>query len=387
MSEIPQAPTAGARRRRALSVVLVVFLLVGIGWIAWWLFESRGHESTDNAYVGGNLVQVTPQVGGTVVAIGADDTDLVEAGQTLVQLDTADAKVALAQAEAQLAQSVREARVLYAKDTALAATVAQRKVDLSRAEDDLKRRAPLVASGAVSKEDLQHARDAVAAARAALDTAREQLATSRALTQGVEASKQPGVLRAAARVREAFLALQRDTIPAPVSGYVAKRSVQVGQRIAPGTPLMAVVPLDDLWVDANFKEVQLRHMRIGQPVRLTADLYGSGVEYRGRVAGLAAGTGGAFALLPPQNATGNWIKVVQRLPVRIVLDKKQLAAHPLRVGLSMEVDVDVHDANGPQLAESPVKGPVYATKAFDEQAAEADARVREIIAANLGNGK
>jgi membrane fusion protein (multidrug efflux system) len=385
MSEIPQAPTAGARRRRALSVVLVVFLLVGLGWIAWWYVESRGHESTDNAYVGGNLVQVTPRVAGTVVAIGADDTDLVEAGQTLVRLDPSDARVALAQAEAQLAQAVREARVLYAKDTTLAATVAQRKVDLARAQDDLARRAPLVASGAVSREDLQHARDAVAAARAALKTADEQLAASRALTEGTSVEKQPSVLRAAARVREAFLAVQRDTIPAPVRGYVAKRSVQVGQRVAPGQPLMAVVPLDQVWVEANFKEVQLREMRIGQPARLTADLYGSRVEYLGRVAGLAAGTGGAFALLPPQNATGNWIKVVQRLPVRIELDRKQLAEHPLRVGLSMEVDVDVRDASGPQLATTPVSGPVYATKAFDEQAAAADARVREIIAANLGS--
>ena len=384
MSELPQAPTAGARRRRALSVVIVVFLLVGMGWIAWWYLESRGHETTDNAYVGGNLVQVTPRVAGTVVAIGADDTDLVEAGQTLVRLDPSDAGVALAQAEAQLAQAVREARVLYAKDTTLAATVAQRKVDLARAQDDLARRAPLVASGAVSREDLQHARDAVAAARAALKTADEQLAASRALTEGTSVEKQPSVLRAAARVREAFLAVQRDTIPAPVRGYVAKRSVQVGQRVAPGQPLMAVVPLDDVWVEANFKEVQLREMRIGQPVRLTADLYGSQVEYRGRVAGLAAGTGGAFALLPPQNATGNWIKVVQRLPVRIELDRKQLAEHPLRVGLSMEVDVDVRDASGAQLATTPVRGPVYATKAFDEQAAAADARVREIIAANLG---
>jgi membrane fusion protein, multidrug efflux system len=387
MTELPQAPTAGARRRRALSVVILLFVLVGIGWITWWYLESRGHETTDNAYVGGNLVLITPRVAGTVVAIGADDTDLVDAGQTLVRLDPSDARVALAQAEAQLAQAVREARVLYAKDTTLAATLAQRRVDLARAEDDLARRAPLVASGAVSKEDLQHARDAVAAARAALRTASEQLEASRALTEGTAVQKQPSVLRAAARVREAFLAVQRDTIPAPVGGYIAKRSVQVGQSVAPGTPLMAIVPLDDVWVEANFKEVQLREMRIGQPARLTADLYGSRVEYRGRVAGLAAGTGGAFALLPPQNATGNWIKVVQRLPVRIALDRKQLAAHPLRVGLSMEVDVDVRDTSGPQLAKSPVSGPVYSTAAFEEQAAAADARVKEIIAANLGQAR
>jgi len=386
MAELPQAPTPGARRRRALSFVIIAFVLVGVGWATWWYLESRGHQTTDNAYVGGNLVQVTPQVAGTVVAIGADDTDLVEAGQTLVRLDPADARVALAQAEAQLAQAVRTARTVYANNSVLDAAVAQRAAELRKAEEDLERRIQLDAKGMVTKEDLEHARSSVAAAKAALLEARERLAANRALTERIGVEDQPSVKDAAARVRVAFLAVERNEIPAPVTGYVAKRAVQVGQRVAAGEPLMAVVPLDEVWVEANFKEVQLRDMRIGQPVRLTADLYGSHVEYRGRVAGLAAGTGGAFALLPPQNATGNWIKVVQRLPVRIALDKKQLAAHPLRVGLSMEVDVDVRDPSGPQLAKAPVAGPVYATRAFDEQATAADARVREIIAANLGRG-
>ncbi|MGA8049228.1 MAG: HlyD family efflux transporter periplasmic adaptor subunit [Burkholderiales bacterium] len=386
MAELPQAPTPGARRRRALSFVIIAFVLVGVGWATWWYLESRGHQTTDNAYVGGNLVQVTPQVAGTVVAIGADDTDLVEAGQTLVRLDAADAKVALAQAEAQLAQAVRTSRTVYANNSVLDAAVAQRAAELRKAEDDLARRIELDAKGMVTKEDLEHARSSVAAAKAALLEARERLASNRALTERIGVEDQPSVKDAAARVRVAFLAVERNEIPAPVTGYVAKRVVQVGQRVAAGDPLMAVVPLDEVWVEANFKEVQLRDMRIGQPVRLTADLYGSHVEYRGRVAGLAAGTGGAFALLPPQNATGNWIKVVQRLPVRIALDRKQVAAHPLRVGLSMEVDVDVRDPSGPQLAKAPVAGPVYATRAFDEQATAADARVREIIAANLGRG-
>jgi len=386
MTEMPQGPTRGARRRRAMSFVLAAFVLAGIGWLAWWYLESRGHETTDNAYVGGNLVQVTPQVAGTVVAIGADDTDLVEAGQTLVRLDPADAGAALAQAEAQLAQSVRAARTVYANNSVLDAAVAQRTAELRKAEEDLARRVQLDTQGMVTKEDLEHARSAVAAAKAALVEARERLAANRALTERITVEEQPSVRDAAARVRVAFLAVARNTIPAPVTGYVAKRVVQVGQRVAPGDPLMAVVPLDEIWVDANFKEVQLRDMRIGQPVRLIADLYGSRVEYRGRVTGLAAGTGGAFALLPPQNATGNWIKVVQRLPVRIALDKKQLASHPLRVGLSMEVDVDVRDTTGPELARNPVSGPVYATKAFDEQSAAAEARVHEIIAANLARG-
>jgi len=383
---MPQGPTRGARRRRVLSFVIAALALAGIGWLAWWVVESRGHETTDNAYVGGNLVQVTPQVAGTVVAIGADDTDLVEAGQTLVRLDPADASVALAQAEAQLAQAVRSARTVYVTNSVLDAAVAQRAAELRKAEDDLARRIELDAKGMVTKEDLEHARSSVAAARAALAEARERLAANRALTERIRVEDQPSVKEAAARVRVAFLALERNEIPAPVTGYVARRAVQVGQRVAPGDPLMAVVPMDELWVDANFKEVQLRDMRIGQPARLTADLYGSRVEYRGRVAGLAAGTGGAFALLPPQNATGNWIKVVQRLPVRIALDKKQLASHPLRIGLSMDVEVDVRDTRGPQLAGTPVSGPVYATKAFEGQAAAAEARVRAIIAANLGQG-
>jgi len=386
MPELPQAPTPGARRRRALSFLIIAFVLVGIGWVTWWYLESRGHESTDNAYVGGNLVQVTPQVAGTVVAIGADDTDLVEAGQTLAWLDPADAGVALAQAEAQLAQAVRTARTVYANNSVLDAAIAQRVADLRKANEDLERRIQLDAKGMVTKEDLEHARSNVAAAQAALLEARERLAANRALTERIGVEDQPSVKDAAARVRVAFLAVKRNEIPAPVAGYIAKRAVQVGQRVAPGEPLMAVVPLDEVWVDANFKEVQLRDMRIGQPVRLTADLYGSRVVYHGRVTGLAAGTGGAFALLPPQNATGNWIKVVQRLPVRIALDKKQLALHPLRVGLSMQVDVDVRDSTGPQLAKTPVAGAVYATRAFDEQAAAAEARVREIIAANLGRG-
>jgi membrane fusion protein (multidrug efflux system) len=386
MTEMPQGPTRGARRRRVLSFVIAAFVLVGIGWLAWWVVESRGHETTDNAYVGGNLVQVTPQVAGTVVAIGADDTDRVEAGQTLVRLDPADASVALAQAEAQLAQAVRSARTVYVTNSVLDAAIAQRAAELRKAEDDLARRVELDAKGMVTKEDLEHARSSVAAAKAALAEARERLAANRALTERIRVEDQPSVKDAAARVRVAFLAVERNELPAPVTGYVARRAVQVGQRVAPGDPLMAVVPLDEVWVDANFKEVQLRNMRIGQPARLTADLYGSRVEYRGRVVGLAAGTGGAFALLPAQNATGNWIKVVQRLPVRIALDKQQLASHPLRIGLSMVVDVDVRDTSGPELARTPVSGPVYATKAFEGQAAAADARVRAIIAANLGQG-
>ena len=375
---------AGRRRRGVLVVLFLVFATLAIGWALWWHLTGRWHESTDNAYVAGHVVQVTPQQAGTVVAIGADDTDRVQAGQVLVKLDATDARVALAQAEAHLAQAVREVRTFYARNAALEALQAQRASELAKAEEDLARRSPLAATGAVSKEDVEHARNAVETARAALAASREDLVTNRVRTDGTSIAKHPGVAAAAGRVREAFLALQRTEIVAPVAGYVARRTVQVGQRVASGALLMAVVPLDSVWIDANFKEVQLRDMRIGQPVRLTADLYGNRAEYRGRVAGLAAGTGGAFALLPPQNATGNWIKVVQRLPVRIALEPGQLAAHPLLVGLSMHVDVEIRDTGGAQLAAAPRANPAWAPAALARPTEDAEARVQVLIAANLG---
>jgi membrane fusion protein (multidrug efflux system) len=301
-----------------------------------------------------------------------------------VRLDAADAQVALEQAEAQLAQAVRESRTLYANNNTLEAGIAVRQSELVRAEEDYARREQLAAKGMISKETLENARAAVATARAALEESREKLASNRTLTDRTTVDAHPNVKRAAARVRETLLALKRAEIAAPVSGYVAKRSVQVGQRVAPGAALMAIVPLDQVWVDANFKESQLRAMRIGQPVRLVADMYGDRVEFHGRVAGLAAGTGGAFALLPPQNATGNWIKVVQRLPVRILLDLKQLEEYPLRIGLSMRAEVDIRDTGGPQLAAAPRANAAYSIAAPEAGSADAEARVRAIIAANLG---
>jgi membrane fusion protein, multidrug efflux system len=371
-----------ARRRGALLVLVVVLAAALGGWAWWWQTVGRFYEATENAYVAGNLVEVTPQVAGTVVAIGADDMQRVESGQMLVRLDRADAEVALAQAEAGLARAVREARTLYANDLALAAGVREREAELQRAEEFLARRAPLARQGVVSREELETAQSAVAAAAAALAASRERLAANRVLTDGVRLENQPSVLAAAARVREAWLAAARTEIPAPVAGTVARRAVQVGQRVAPGARLMAVVPLAGVWVEANFKESQLRDMRIGQPARVTADLYGARVEYLGRVAGFAAGTGGAFALLPPQNATGNWIKVVQRVPVRIELEPAELREHPLRIGLSMRVEVETRDTSGTQLAAPASAAPAFATSVLEVPAAGADARVRAIIAAH-----
>ncbi|HEY1230169.1 MAG TPA: efflux RND transporter periplasmic adaptor subunit, partial [Ramlibacter sp.] len=361
-----QAPSNG-KRRKALTALAAVVVIAGAGWGTYeWLVASH-YETTDNAYVQGNVVQITPQISGTVMTIGADETDYVKAGQPLVKLDPADATVALEQAEASLAQTVRQVRTLYLNNGSLSAQVtlkesdiAKAKSDIARAEDDLKRRKELSGNGAVSKEELNHAetalsnaKSALAAAQAGVTAAKEQLASNQALTQGTSVADHPSVKAAAAKVRESYLAQARVNIVSPVDGYVAKRTVQLGQRVAAGAPMMSVVPLQQVWVDANFKEVQLRNIRIGQPVKLTADMYGGKVEYAGHVSGLGVGTGAAFALLPAQNATGNWIKVVQRVPVRIELDDKEVKAAPLRVGLSMDVEIDVSDKNGKMLADAP----------------------------------
>jgi membrane fusion protein (multidrug efflux system) len=382
------APTpiksSSPKRKKILLIIASIFIVIAVIAALYWLFVARFWEDTDNAYVQGNVVQVTPQVGGTVSQIFVDDTNVVKAGQKLLSLDLADADVAVAQAEAQLAQTVRQVRTLYASQGQSEANVELRKTELQKAQEDLSRRKALAGSGAVSSEEIHHAEIAVASAKAAVAAAEEELASSRAMTQGTTIAQHPNVQRAAAQLQEAMLAQSRSTLYAPVGGEVAKRSVQVGQRISPGTPVMAIVPLEQVWVDANFKEAQLRKMRIGQPVKLTADLYGGKVEYDGKVAGLSAGTGSAFALLPAQNATGNWIKVVQRVPVRITLDPKQVAEHPLRVGLSMTVEVDLHDQSGAPVGAAGNNAALTANmSAADESEAKAKARINAIINANL----
>jgi membrane fusion protein (multidrug efflux system) len=374
--------TLNGRRRMLLGLVLLVFAVAGIGVALWWLISGRYHESTDDAYVGGNLVQVTPQAAGTVLSIHADDTDFVTSGQVLVELDRADARVAVDQAEAQLARAVRSVRNLKATTSELEANVALRRSDLLKAEQDVARRRELEATGAVSGEELQHARDALQAAKAAHDAAQRQLEAQRTLVERTNVTTHPDVRNAAARVREAYLALSRTAIPAPVSGFVARRSVQLGQRVSAGTPLLTVVPLDDVWVDANFKESQLANLRSGQEASLSADAYGGSVHYHGRVLGFGAGTGSAFALLPAQNATGNWIKVVQRVPVRIALDPKELREHPLQIGLSMQVEVDTHERGGQRLQRKPRALPPYQTRAFGAGEDAAEKRIAAIIAEN-----
>ena len=386
------------KRRRGLTLIAFAVGTAALVWGGWHWFAGRHHLDTDNAYVVGNVLQITPQVSGTVLSIQADETDFVRAGQMLVKLDEVDARMALEQAQAQLAQAVREVRSLFAGSASLLAQLNFRQadfkraqVDLNRAQDDVNRRAPLVSSGAVSQEEFQHvsaqlasAQSVVAAAQSAVLAAKEQLNAGQTQTEGTTVETHPNVVRAAAKLREAYLALQRVNLRAPIDGHVAKRSVQVGQRVQAGTPLMTMVALNQLWVDANFKESQLKDLRIGQPAELQADVYGKKIVFHGKVVGLGAGTGAAFSLLPAQNATGNWIKVVQRVPVRIALDPQELASYPLRVGLSMDVTVNTADQTGKILSNATREGDVATTVIYDTQQVAADAEVARIIAANLG---
>ncbi len=395
---VPEVNKTPNTRRKLLTMTASALVVIALAYGLYWYFHSRHFESTDNAYVQGNIIQVTPQTTGTVIAVGAQDTDFVKAGQPLVKLDPADAQVALDQAEAQLAATVREVRGVYANNVTLGANVAVREADLlrtasdiRRAEEDLGRRQSLASSGAVSGEEIQHAQTALAGAKsansvaqAAVVAARETLSGNRAMTDGVGVDQHPNVLRAAARVKEAYLSAKRAEILAPVTGFIARRNIQVGQRIQPGTPLLSIVPLNEVWVDGNFKEVQLRNMRIGQPVILVADVYGSKIEYHGKIAGLGAGTGAAFALLPAQNATGNWIKIVQRVPVRIALDAKELNEHPLRIGLSMEAEVDITDQSGKVLADAGIPASISETRVFSIDDPQAEKIVSRIISANSG---
>ncbi|MBH5935993.1 HlyD family efflux transporter periplasmic adaptor subunit [Neisseria meningitidis] len=315
-----------------------------VGVFLWWQHE----EETEDAYVAGRVVQVTPQKGGTVRKVLHDDTDAVKKGDVLAVLDDDNDVLAYERAKNELVQAVRQNRRQNAATSQAGGQVALRRADLARAQDDLRRRSALAESGAVSAEELAHARAAVSQAQAAVKAALAEESSARAALGGdVSLREQPAVQTAIGRLKDAWLNFQRTQIRAPADGQVAKRSVQVGQQVAAGAPLMAVVPLSDVWVDANFKETQLRHMKIGQPAELVSDLYGKQIVYRGRVAGFSAGTGSAFSLIPAQNATGNWIKVVQRVPVRIVLNREDVDRHPLRIGLSMTVKVDTSAAGAP----------------------------------------
>ncbi|HTK00762.1 MAG TPA: HlyD family efflux transporter periplasmic adaptor subunit [Bordetella sp.] len=368
------------RRRKGFIVMGAAFLVAAVIWGLWWLLAARFYESTDDAYVAGNVVAVTSRENATVTALYADNTQGVKRGQLLIEMDPSIAEVTMQAAEAALARAVRGVRGTFASADSYNAQLAQASVALTQARNDYDRRKAAL-GGAVSGEELAHARDAVAAAQGAVNAARGGLAQAQSGIAGVDISHNPDVLAAEAQLRAAAITLAHMKIVAPVDGVIAQRTVQVGQRVNAGAALMSVVPLSNVWIDANFKEVQLARMRIGQPVKITADIYGGTVTYHGHIAGLGAGSGSAFALLPPQNASGNWIKIVQRVPVRIALDAQELKDHPLRIGLSVGVEADIRDQSGPLVSSVPTTGIMRGDTGEDTRAAS-DALIARIVHEN-----
>ncbi len=383
-TETPSEIPSNGKRRKLLLTIGLLFLLAGAAWALYWFLVLSHREDTDDAYVNGNKVVISARVSGTVIAVLADDTQLVKAGQVLVRLDPIDARTTLSRAASALARTVRRVREERQTAAQLDAAVVAARLELARARGDLSRRRPLVAAEAVAREDLRHAEDAVRIARQSVIEAQRRSSAAHALVDGTDVAHNPAVLEARATYLDAWIAAQRDVVVAPVSGYVAQRSVQLGQHVQPGEALMTVIPLNALWVDANFKEVQLRNLRIGQRARIVSDLYGTSVVFHGRVLGMAAGTGAAFALLPPQNASGNWIKIVQRVPVRVSIDRRELARHPLRIGLSATVTVDTTKRGGPVLAPDVADRFTGVTDVYATDLARANALADAIIRRNLG---
>jgi membrane fusion protein (multidrug efflux system) len=378
------ANPANGKRRRILLLIAVIFIVIGALWAAYWVLVLEKREKTDDAYINGNRVVISAQVSGTVVAVLADDTQLVNAGQVLVKLDPTDAQTALSRAASTLASAVRQVRQQKATAGQYDSEIETRKLELSRAQIDLEKRTPLVAEHAIAGEEVRHAQESVQLARAALAQAERQSLSAHALVDGTPIETNPAVLQAKDAYREAWIAAQRNAVVAPVSGYVAERSVQLGQHVQAGEALMTVIPLHSLWVDANFKEVQLRNLRIGQKTEVRSDLYGGSFIFHGHVQGMSAGTGAAFSLLPAQNASGNWIKVVQRVPVRILIDDNDLIKSPLRVGLSATVTVDTTSRDGPVLATQAGDKPVGDTQVYTQDLDKANAEADAVVRRNLG---
>jgi len=384
-AQSPQPSANKKKKRKSVLIVLaLIFVLIGIAWGVYWFLVLRHFQETDDAYVAGNQVQVMAQVSGSVNKVWFEDTDFVKKGDVLVSLDKTDAEQAFEKAQTALATSVRQTHQLMINGKQYQASITLQQTALAQAQADLKRREPLGAANLIGREELQHARDAVATAKAQLDVAIQQYNANQAMILNTSLENQPAVQQSAAELRDAWLALQRTEIRSPMDGFVSRRSVQVGSQISTSTPLLAVVPATNLWVDANFKETQLAGVRIGQPVTVVADIYGDEVVYQGKVAGLDMGTGSAFSLLPAQHATGNWIKVVQRLPVRIELNQEDIARHPLRIGLSTLVKIDTTSKEGSALATSARQQAAYSSNALAIDLAPVNQLITDIVRANAG---
>lgn len=377
-------PKTRRRRKRAIIILSSIFVFLGLIWFFYWLIWGRFEVYTDDAYINGNMVQLNPQIPGTVVAINTDDTQLVTKGQVIIKLDPSDMAIALQRAEAALANTVRKVRQFYENTQRAQQTLILRNADLMQAQLDFKRRIGLVGERAISREQMSHFQTRVETAQARYKNALYNLRSLLALVENSHLYSHPQVEHAKANLKQAYIDFQRTTIVAPVTGIVAKRTVQVGQQVNMRTPMLAIVPLNEVWVDANYKESQLSDIRMGQPATVYADIY-SGVTFHGRIVGLNAGTGAAFSLLPPQNATGNWIKIVQRLPVRVSLEPEEIKKHPLLIGLSMRVTTDISDTSGSALGSVPKKTPVYSTNVFEKQLAEADVLINSILTENAPN--
>ena len=358
------------QRKKGLSIFILLLLLIAIGSAAYWFFFIKGFEETEDAYVSGNQVMVSAQVAGNISKINVDNMDPVQAGDVLLELDDTNAKLSFEQAKSNLANAVRQVSQLNYTVKQLKSAVRANEITLAQAQGNLNRRVQLVKDGAIDKESFQHAKEAVELAKANLTTSQNQLGANQALLLDGPLSEQPQIQSAISNLKQAWLNLERTKIRSPIKGYVARRNAQVGQAVSVGGALMAVVTTDQMWLDANFKETQLTHMRIGQPVKIHFDLYGKDKTFDGKVVGIEMGTGSAFSLLPTQNATGNWIKVVQRVPVRIQLDPQQLAENPLRIGLSATVKVNVSDSQGETLRNQAPATTLYSTNVlqYDESA-------------------
>ena len=372
-----------SKRNRILFLVLIIAAFLGCIWFVYWYFHGRFYIYTNDAYVGGNIVVVTPRISGTVVSISADDTDYVEQGRILVELDKTDAFIALEKNIAHLGQSVRQVTALLETTRQIKALIGVKKAIFIQAAQDYERRECLIDTLAVSLEDFEHSIAALNSSFADLISTEHYYLSLVAQTENTTIEKHPLVEEAKQLLREAFLVLQKCTLVSPVEGLVARRSVQIGEQINPAQPLMAIVPLNQIWVDANYKETQLKHVRIGQPVKVHCDLYGSDVDFEGVVSGIAGGTGSVFSLLPPQNATGNWIKIVQRLPVRIHLNPKQIKTYPLRLGLSMETTIHIHQENLPTVPMKKPVLPIYSTDIFYDQQKGVEELIAEVIEQNI----
>ncbi len=364
-------------------IACAVFLMIGIAWLIYWLAWGRYFESTTDAYVNGNMISLNSQITGNVNGIYADDTQFVAQGQLLVTLDETDALVSLEMAKDNLASTVRNVVSLFAQTKEVEAQIVAKQADYLVAVEDYERRQNLIDEGGVSTEDLQTSEAKMISAEEELNVMEYRHEALLAEVQNTTVQDHPRVQQAKDDVNAAYLTLKRCKIKSPANGLIAQRSAQVGMRVKPETPLLAVIPLDQMWVDANYKEVQLKKMRIGQAVRLKSDMYGRDVIFEGKIIGIGGGTGSVFSILPPQNATGNWIKIVQRLPVRIGLNADQLKNHPLRLGLSMDVRVDLRNQTLPLIPKTIIEAIQYKTTIFDDQEDGVDELIEKILEKNL----